>query len=286
MIPRMHRILPVLLLCLPVATFAQEDAAGLLPSKQILAEIRSQSDDAAIWWTGHNGWLIKAGGVLFGFDLVLDKADRLHQSPITTAELAGELDISFVTHEHGDHFNNKVSRELAKNSDCMFVVPRNCLDKARELGIPESRIQVAIPGEPFDLLGVHVLPLRALHGHKQFSVYSKANLDDCGYLITVGGKTYLQPGDSVLLQQHLELEGVDVLFFSPTEHNMHIRQSVILINELEPEYILPQHRDTYRQTPQNRYWTNGYPDEVKTHLSRTLQERYYILEQGGRLIVK
>ena len=200
-------------------------------------------------------------------------------------ELAGELNISFVTHEHGDHFNNKVSRELAKRSDCMFVVPRNCLEKARELGIPENRIQVAIPGEPFDLLGVHALPIRALHGHKQFSVYRKANLDDCGYLITIGGKTFLQPGDSVLLQDHLELQGVDVLFFSPTEHNMHIRQSVILINELEPEYILPQHRDTYRQTPQNRYWTNGYAAEVKTHLFRTLQERYRVLNQGECLIV-
>lgn len=281
-----RRILPALLLCLPVVIFAQRNAAEMLPSRQILAEIRAHSAGTALWWTGHNGWLIKADGVLIGTDLVLDMADRLHTSPVTTAELAGELNISFVTHGHGDHFNNKVSRGLAQRSTCMFVVPRNCLEKARELGIPENRIQVAIPGEPFDLLGVHVLPIRALHGHKQFSVHAKANLDDCGYLITIGGKTFLQPGDSVLLQDHLELRGVDVLFFSPTEHNMHIRQSVMLINELEPEYIVPQHRDTYRQTPQNRYWTNGYPYEVRTHLSRTLQERYHLLEQGECLLVK
>lgn len=276
----------ILLVSVPVAAFTQDIAQELLPSRQILDEIRTHDEGVAVWWTGHNGWLIKADGVLIGTDLVLDMADRLHTSPVTTEELAGELNISFVTHEHGDHFNNKVSRELAKRSDCMFVVPRNCLEKARELGIPENRIQVAIPGEPFDLLGVHILPIRALHGHKQFSVSKKANLEDCGYLITIGGKTFLQPGDSVLLQDHLELQGVDVLFFSPTEHNMHIQQSVILINELEPEYILPQHRDTYRQTPQNRYWTNGYAAEVKTHLSRTLQERYRMLEQGECLIVR
>ncbi|MFC1544621.1 MBL fold metallo-hydrolase [Gemmatimonadota bacterium] len=285
MISFISKIMLLLVLNFSNAVFAQDSANELLPSKQILAEIRAHDDGVAVWWTGHNGWLIKSGGILIGTDLVLDAADRLQHSPVTANDLAGELDISFVTHEHGDHFNNKVSRVLAKSSDCLFVVPANCLEKARELGIPEKRIRVAVPGEPFDILGVHVLPIRALHGHSQFSVYRNANLQDCGYLITIGGKIFLQPGDSVLLQDHLELQNVDVLFFSPTEHNMHIQQSVMLINELEPDFILPQHRDTYRQTPQNRYWTNGYPYEVRTHLSRSLRERYHILEQGEYLIV-
>ena len=89
-------------------------------------------------------------------------------------------------------------------------------------------------------------------------------------LLDFGGVTFLQPGDSVLLEDHLFLKHVDVLFFSPTEHNMHVDPSVILINELEPEFILPQHRDTYRVTPQNRYWTSGYPSEVKLRLSKPL----------------
>ena len=280
------KILPIVLLSLPVALFSQDTAGNLPAARQILEEIRAHTEGTAVWWTGHNGWLIKANGVLIGTDLVLDAADRIQQSPITALELAGELDIAFMTHEHGDHFNNQVSRVLAQNSDCLFVVPANCVEKARRLGIPEERIQVAVPREAFEIRGIHVLPIRAFHGHTKFSVHARANLQDCGYLIKMGGKTFLQPGDSVLLQDHLELEDVNVLFFSPTEHNMHIRQSVILINELEPDYILPQHRDTYVQTPQNRYWTNGYPAEVKTHLSRTLRERYHVLEQGEMLVIQ
>ena len=57
------------------------------------------------------------------------------------------------------------------------------------------------------------------------------------------------------------------------------------INELEPDSILPQHRDTYRVTPQNRYWTNGYPYEVKLRLSKALQARYHILKQGEKLVI-
>lgn len=224
MISIICRMSIILLLSVPDAAFTQDIATGLLPSRPILQEIRSHDDGVAVWWTGHNGWLIKADGILIGTDLVLEAADRMQQSPLTARELAGELNISFVTHAHGDHFNNEVSRVLVERSDCLFVIPRSCLEKAREIGIPENRIQVAVPGKPFEIQGVNVLPMRAIHGHRQFSIYREANLEDCGYLITIGGKTFLQPGDSVLLQDHLELQHVDVLFFSPTEHNMHIQQ--------------------------------------------------------------
>jgi hypothetical protein len=99
-----------------------------------------------------------------------------------------------------------------------------------------------------------------------------------------------EPGAVVRLQAlervRREMGHVDVLFVSPTEHNMHVDPSVILINELDPEYILPQHRDTYRVTPENRYWTSGYPHEVKTRLSKPLRERFHILKQGEKPPVK
>src|SRR5207245_10897333 len=140
----------------------------------------------------------------------------------------------------------------------------------------EARTRIAAPKETFEVKNVRIQPLRAIHGNRKFAVYEQANLEDCGYVITIGGRTFLQPGDSVLLEDQLFLKHVDVLFFSPTEHNMHIDPSVILINELEPQYILPQHRDTYRVTPQNRFWTSGYPFEVKLRLSKPLQERFHI----------
>jgi hypothetical protein len=108
-------------------------------------------------------------------------------------------------------------------------------------------------------------------------------LDDCGYLIHAGGKTILQPGDSVLLEDHLFLKHVDVLFFSPTEHNMQIDDSLTLINELEPDHILPQHRDTYPVTDENRFWTYAYAYEVQRRLSKNLQKKYRLVEMGGRI---
>ncbi len=251
---------------------------------KLIDEIRSHKKGIAVWWVGHNGWLIKSDDILVGTDLPLETKAREATSPITAKELAGELDISFVTHEHSDHFERQTSKILLDYGDCTFVMPATCLEAARkEVGIPEERIVVAEPRTEFDVRDVHVEAVRAIHGNRNYAVYYEANLQDCGYVITMGGKRFLQMGDSVLLEDQLFLKDIDVLFFSPTEHNTYIEKSVILINALEPDYIFPQHRDTFKVTPENRFWTNAYPYEVKLRLSKSLQERYYILEMGKKM---
>jgi L-ascorbate 6-phosphate lactonase len=275
----------VVSLAVPLA-FSQEWPKEPIPARRIRDEIKDHESGLAVWWTGHNGWLIKSDTLLIGTDLATEDEGRLYLSPISAAELAPLLDIAFITHKHGDHFNRKTARVLAEKGKCLFVMPANCVEDARGLGIPETRIQLATPRKPMELKGAKISPLRAIHGNRKSAVYFDANLDDCGYLIQLGNKTFLQPGDSVLLEDHLFLKHVDVLFFSPTEHNMLVDPSVILINELEPEYILPQHRDTYRVTPENRFWASGYPNEVKLRLSKPLQERFHILKQGEKLVIK
>jgi L-ascorbate 6-phosphate lactonase len=265
----------------PTARAQDEPAAT-----RLIDEIRNHRDGTAVWWTGHNGWLVKSGDVLIGTDLVLEYPGRLDPSPVSALEIAAELDVSFVTHAHGDHFGRRTTRILIEHSRNVFVIPESALEIARELGIPEDRIHVARPREPFTVRGVEVMPLRAIHGNEHFAVYYDANLQDCGYVITLGGKRFLQPGDSVLLEDHLFLEHVDVLFFSPTEHNMHVDPSVILINRLSPDYIFPQHHSTMRVTETTRFWAHGYPAEVKLRLSRPLQERYYVLEPGARVAIE
>ncbi len=251
---------------------------------RLIDEIRAHNKGLAVWWVGHNGWLIKSDNILIGTDLPLETKAREVISPVTAAELASELNISFVTHEHSDHFERETSRILVSEGACKFVLPESCLKAAREeIRIPEERIQIAKPRSAFHIGDVKVEAIRAIHGNRNYAVYYEANLQDCGYVITLGGKRFLQMGDSVLLEDQLFLEDIDVLFFSPTEHNTYIERSVILINALEPEYIFPQHRDTFKVTPENRFWTNAYPYEVKLRLSRSLQERYHIVHMGKKM---
>ncbi len=253
----------------------------------VIDEIRAHQKGIAVWWVGHNGWLIKADNTLIGTDLPLETEAREVPTPITASELAGEINFSFVTHEHGDHFERETSKILLEKGNCTFILPKSCVEAARdEVGIPENRMIIAEPRKPFEAGDLHVEPVRAIHGDQKYAVYYYANLEDCGYVITMGGKRFLQMGDSVLLEDQLFLKDIDVLFFSPTEHNTYIDRSVILINELEPDYIFPQHRNTFKVTPENRFWTSAYPYEVKLRLSKALQERYYILDMGEKKIIQ
>jgi L-ascorbate metabolism protein UlaG (beta-lactamase superfamily) len=167
-----------------------------------------------------------------------------------------------------------------------LIIPESCLSIAEELGIPKSRIRIAKPREPFEIMGILVEPLRAIHGNANFAIYHGANLMDCGYLFTIDNTRFLQPGDSHLLEDHLFLEHVDVLFFSPTEHNMYIDRSVILINALDPDYIFPQHHSTVIVNDNTRFWAKGYQDEVKNRLTKSQKERYYVLDQGEKIIIE
>ena len=253
-------------------------------NSRLVDEIRNHNKGIAVWWVGHNGWLIKSDNILIGTDLPLETKAREVPSPISAEELASELDISFITHEHSDHFERETSKILAAEGKCKFVLPESCLEVARkEIRIPDERIRVAKPRSTFQVGEVKVEAIRAIHGNRRYAVYYEANLQDCGYVITLGGKRFLQMGDSVLLEDQLFLKDIDVLFCSPTEHNTYIKRSVILINALEPEYIFPQHRDTFTVTPENRFWTNAYPYEVRLRLSKQLQERYHILEMGKKM---
>ncbi len=245
-------------------------------------EIKSHTSGIAVWWAGQDSWLIKSDSLLIANDLYLQEEGRIDPPPVTADEIAPNVDIAFVTHEHDDHFHAQTYKVLAEKSNCIFVMPESCLEKAEKLKIPKERIVIAKPREPFELMGIKIEPIRAIHAGTNFAILYDANFKDCGYLLTIKGKTILQPGDSYLLEDHLRLKHVNVLFFSPTEHNTYIDASLILINTLNPDYIFPQHHSTIRITDTNRFWTKGYPDEVRIRLSKAMKERYFILKQGEK----
>jgi L-ascorbate metabolism protein UlaG (beta-lactamase superfamily) len=240
---------------------------------------------------GNAGWLIQSDGLLIGIDLDLEADEKVEAPPITAAGLAPLIDVVFATHHHGDHCNVATIRTLARAGGARFVLPRPCRKRVAELGIAEDRIVVPAPGQPFDVEGVRVEPTHAIHGNQDFTVLTRepdfveSIAHNCGYVLHLGGRRLFHPGDSVLTEEHLELKDIDVLFVSPTVHNMYVDRSMILINRLQPAYVFPQHFGTYRQTEENAFWTRGYPDELHQRLSRDLQKRYHKLRPGELFVV-
>jgi L-ascorbate metabolism protein UlaG (beta-lactamase superfamily) len=244
----------------------------------VLRELQSVDGRLGLCWLGNLSWLVRSRDKLIAFDLDLEDTHagrddrRLAPSPLSAADLAPHLDILFVTHEHGDHFGDASAAVLAKRSGCVFVVAAGCEQKARRLGIPAPRLRLARAGENFSVQGVSVEVQRAHHG--------RVTPDDCGYVVEMAGMRLYQPGDTVLLEDHAALADISVLFVSPTTHNMHVADSVRLIEALRPRYIFPQHYGTYVESERNRFWTRGYPGELADALPDELRKHYHQLEQG------
>lgn len=232
-------------------------------------------------WTGNDGWLMGAGGRLIAFDLDFMSGERLAPPPLPLEDVAKALEWLLVTHSHGDHFNTETCRYLAAHSRCRFLLPESCRLQKAEAGIPDERALFVQPGAEYSPEGwLNVKTVRAVHGHKLHSVYEYANLMDCGYVVGFNGRTVFQPGDSLLLQQHLELGAVDVLMVSPTEHNTHIEASAAMIEGIRPKAVIAQHFGTYRVEEDNAFWTRGFPEELKAALSEEDRKKFIIPEQG------
>ncbi|MGE0452835.1 MAG: MBL fold metallo-hydrolase [Vicinamibacteria bacterium] len=283
------RLSAALIVVLAAVSAAAAGAAERLPSIPIAPQLaQPQAPGLSLWWTGNAGWLLRAPEVLLGVDLVLEpdepflaefSMDVRYERPLRAADLT-KLDLSLVSHAHGDHFARRTTEVLLRVSRCRFLLPRSCLTVADELGIPEARRILAVPGEEIRLPGVTILPVHAIHGDRFGAVYDEANLDDAGYLIETAGRRVFHPGDSVLQQRQLALQGVDVLLVSISEHNTWSENSARLIEALRPRLALPMHYDTYTK---EIFWTLGFPDDVRARLSPELRERFRPVRQGERV---
>ena len=243
-------------------------------------------------WIGNAGWQIRFGAVSILIDPDLEKGSHKLPAGIISDKLTSEIistaDAILVSHEHGDHFNLPTAKRLVKESDCRFILPASCLYAAQEADIPPKRIITAHHHRKIDLFGegLTVTPVPAVHGHIHGSVYKRYNPADCGYLIQTESLNIFHPGDSLLLDEHFELPEIDILFVSPTEHNTNIEQSLTLINTLKPKYILPQHRDTYVVTDENRYWTSANDKKLYEALDNKDKEHFHTLKIGEKFIIK
>lgn len=242
--------------------------------KQLVA-----NDGIGFLWSGNNGYIVHAKNSLFAFDLDLFNVERIATCTLDLELLSQRLTLLMITHEHEDHFSTQTCELLIEKSECYFVIPKSCEQKALNIGIPPHRLTIVEPHQKYCVSGINFTTTRAVHGHFKGAVCSMANMLDCGYIVEICGKTIYQPGDTLLLEEHFTMSYVDVLLLSSTEHNLAVDNSLQLINLLKPHYILPQHHSTYVEAEDNLFWTHGFVNEVYERLNKEQQDRFIILTQ-------
>lgn len=118
--------------------------------------------DAALWWLGQAGYVVRAGRLTVAVDPYLSDSaaagapefTRLYPPPISPGDL--RVDVYCVTHDHLDHLDPDTIRAYPAKADTWFVAPAQAAGRLPELGVPPARIVRVGVGETWRTDGLEV----------------------------------------------------------------------------------------------------------------------------------
>ena len=136
-------------------------------------------------------YLFNTNGYFWAMDIAFRNGYQLAEMPNKVADILKDLKLLILTHGHGDHFEIGTLERLAKN-ETQFIVPDFLLEKALEIGIPESKIIISKPGEAIHIGPLTVLPFESRH----FRENGGEGVPEYGYHISAPDTpAMLFPGD-------------------------------------------------------------------------------------------
>ena len=202
-----------------------------LVTQKILASFFDERSDTQIAWLGMAGALINARGTILLVDPLISMGSSKGRAlcegeyplkvplPIEAKEIP-RVEAVFYTHADSDHFGRLTARSLAERLDCRFVAPPPVAQELRELGVDEKRINEVHDFETTQVGSVEVIVTPALHNWQAENGWKRG--DCCGYLFRTPDGTVWHPGDTRLIDELLDIKGVDVLFFDVAAVEAHL----------------------------------------------------------------
>lgn len=124
-----------------------------------------------VTWFGHASTLVEIDGKRLLFDPVFSHRSsplpgvgprRMHPMPRRTADLPA-LDAVVISHDHYDHLDRAVIRNLAHTSAVPFVVPLGVAAHLRHWNVPQERIIELDVAEATEIAGITLTATPARH---------------------------------------------------------------------------------------------------------------------------
>ncbi|MCL4177423.1 MAG: MBL fold metallo-hydrolase [Verrucomicrobia bacterium] len=210
---------------------------------------------AALWFLGQAGYIIRSAGVTMAIDPYLSDAaaasapefSRLLPVPIEPEEL--RVDLWIVTHDHLDHLDPETIRRYPHSDRTQFLAPRQAARKLESIGVPRAQIQILHAGEEWS--GPHVT-VRGV-----FALPTGADvLDTTGYLLTfANGRSVYHSSDTGFTPLLLEAapRAVEVLLvpINGKWGNLNVEQAIALTVAVGPRLVLPNHYDLMALNAEN-----------------------------------
>lgn len=176
-----------------------------------------------IRWLGGAGIMINSRGTNIMIDPVLEGFDMplLYENPITPDEVAS-LDAYLVTHIDNDHFSRPTCKDVL--SVCKsYHAPRYVAGEIVKEGIPGIGHDI---NETFNVNDIKITLTPARHnwqnGSSKYNFREWKEEDYCGFWMETSDGIIWLPGDSKLLEVHLNMPDPDVILFDFADNDWHI----------------------------------------------------------------
>ncbi|UCC69019.1 MAG: MBL fold metallo-hydrolase [Armatimonadota bacterium] len=264
------------------------------PARRIGSEAFGRSQETAVWWLTNAGFLINARGTILMIDPAIsvepDFPDRsetglrlLVPLPIEAKDIP-RLDAVLYTHGDDDHFARRTAETLSQTK-ALFVSPPPVASELASMGVTGDRLRAAAVDESFEVGKAKITPTPADHpwqlrDPERFGVPWKPE-DCCGYVIDTPDGRIWCPGDTRLMDHHVQMKGVDLLLLdiSRSEYHLGVDNAARLANILDVPHIIPYHWGTYDAPDHPAY--NGDPAEVAANI-KGAENRFHLLAPGER----
>lgn len=182
-----------------------------------------------------------------GKEIEIDPVAKLGNKVIDYAAMP-KADYLFVTHEHGDHFNQDAIRILSGETT-RFITNKRCADLfgSGEVMANGDKKQIA------DDFTVEAVPAyNTTEGHLQFHPKGRDN----GYILTIDGLRIYIAGDTEDIPEMAFIKDIDIAFLPCNQpYTMTPEQLVRAAKIIKPKVLFPYH---YGQTD-----VSGIPAQLK-----------------------
>jgi len=210
---------------------------------------------------GQLGFLLNMGGVKLGIDLFLSPMKGRLVPPQAKAADLLEVDVFIGSHDHADHIDRPLWRELARlGCKAKFIVPAYVAkDVVRDTGLKASQVIGVFQGETVEIGGIKILAVTSAHERLEYDRQGRSK--NLGFVLTKGRQRVYHSGDCCVydgLETFLSSLGKFDAVFLPINgrdswrltHDfigcMDEHEAVELAGELGAKVLIPGHYDMFK----------------------------------------
>lgn len=186
-----------------------------------------KSGNIDLRWTGHAGFIISAGKVLY--------VDPYQLSENSTKDVA---DILLITHEHYDHCSIADIEKICSKETIILTIA-DCQSKLISVRDKVKDIKLVSPGDKHSIEGIEIEVVPAYNVDKRF--HQKED-EKVGFIISIAGKKIYHAGDTDLIPEMNTFDDIGIALLPISgEVVMDAEEAAQAANIIQAEISIPMH---------------------------------------------